>query len=153
MPTNTTIKSESSTKSSRIAQNSPLLALPAEIRLSIYAFALEHTVDEIKETSSPRFSSSSSSSEPKRPTIQGALALLHTSSLLRSESSDAFNSLVQLERFHVRRNLGWKDLANMANARVGSSDSKEIDERRDLMRGVRWLIERVCESVKEVESE
>jgi hypothetical protein len=150
MPANTT-KSESSTKSSRVAQNSPLSTLPAEVRLVIYEFALQHTVNEIKETSAPRFSSSSS--EPQRSAIKGALALLHTSNLLRSESSKAFNSLVQLERFQFRRNLGWKDLANMANARVGSSEGKEIAGRNDLMRDVRGLIERVCESVKEAESE
>ena len=74
MPTNTTIKSESSTKSSCIAQNSPLLTLPAEIRLSIYAFALEHTVDEIKARAICPI-------DLKHPLLRGALALLPTLSL------------------------------------------------------------------------
>lgn len=89
-----------------------------------------------------------------RPTLCFAarLRLLHTSTLLRSESNDAFNTFVQLERFQARRNLGWKDLAAMANARVGSSEWKEIAGRKDLMCDVRGLIERVCESVEEAES-
>ena len=65
MPTNTTIKSESSTKSSRIAQNSPLLTLPPEIRLMIYPYALTHTVDEAK----------AQNFTPAYPVLRGALAL------------------------------------------------------------------------------
>jgi len=130
----------------RVAQHSPLLALPSEIRLLIYPLALQNTVDDIKETSSLR--SSSSSSAPKRPAIQGAIALLHTSSLLRTESSEAFNSLVQLERFQVRRSLGWADLADMAKAGVGDAKWKEVVGRVDLMRDVKRIVEWVYGNVQ-----
>ena len=72
--------------------------------------------------------------------MRGALALLHTSSLLRSESSDVFNSLLKLERFQVRRNLGWKDLADMANAGVGGEEWRSVVERGDLMRDVKRVV-------------
>jgi hypothetical protein len=135
MPANI-IKSES--ESERIVQHSPLLTLSPEIRLLIYSLALQHTVDEIR----------AQNTTPAIPRLRGALALLHTSSLLRAESSKAFNFLVQLESFQVRRRPGWKDLADMANARVGSSEWKEIVGRKDLMRDVRGLIVWVFESVQ-----
>ena len=75
--------------------------------------------------------------------MRGALALMHTSTLLRSESSAAFESLLQLEEFQVQKKLGWKDLLGRANARVGSALEG------DLMGSVKGIVERVCESVRE----
>jgi hypothetical protein len=136
MPTSTT-KSESSTKSSRIAQDSPLLSLPPEIRLSIYTFAFQDTVNEIRQTPSH----AGSSLKSPRPAMQGSLALLHTSSLLRTESSDALNSLLRLENFQVRRMLAWEELIMMAKAGVDDdSEWREIDGMVGPMRDVHMFI-------------
>lgn len=146
MPTTTT-----TTEPSRIAQHSPLLNLPPEIRLLIYRFVLQHTVDELLATSSLRISISPS--QPSRPAIQSALALLHTSSLLRSESSAALRSLANLERFKVRRSLGWVDSADVVNAEIGGKEWGETVGRGDVMRDVRGFVERVCGSVHGAEEE
>jgi len=134
------------TSTKHVNQESSLLNLPSEVRLLIYPYAVQHIVDDIRGKS---LQDGRSAPEPQRPAIQGALALLHTSSLLRSESSAALSSLISLEKFQVRRALGRKQLLNMANASVSSPESSDVAGRRDLMRDVRYIIERVDGAVQE----
>jgi hypothetical protein len=140
-------KSES--KPERIEQHSQLLDLPPEIRLSIYAFALHHAVDEIRETGlhSPR------SFPPQRPAMRGAIALLHTSSLLRSESRQTLSFLVELERFQVQRSYGWVEFVGLVDWGNRKGWMSEIVGKRDFVGDVRWMVERFCQALREAGSE
>ena len=55
----------STTPNARTTQHSPLLTLPPEIRLLIYPYALDHTIDEAK----------TQKVTPAYPVLRGALAL------------------------------------------------------------------------------
>lgn len=125
------------TTNSRITQHSPLLTLPPEIRLMIYPYALTHTVDEAK----------AQNFTPAYPVLRGALALLHTSSLLRTESSDALRSLAQLERFKIRRDPQWADLSPRFKAAIDERKWSEALEMGERTRFVRGFVEGVCGNV------
>jgi hypothetical protein len=137
------------TETERFDQQSAFLKLPSEIRPLIYPFALQNLAEEIR--AAPLHAILDPG--PQRPAMVGVLALFHTSSLLRSECSDTLRSLVQLERFQVRRAPKWDELAEMANAEAGNQG--DIDGRMDAMRDVKYIVERVYWSVQgeEVEEE
>jgi hypothetical protein len=73
------------TNAEDLQQQSPFLNLPPELRIKIYLYALQNTVTSISSTSFQHISPDKHHS----PLIHGSLALLYTSSLIRSESSDA----------------------------------------------------------------
>ena len=103
----------------------------------IYPYALTHTVDEAR---TQKFT-------PAYPVLQGALALLHTSSLLRIESSGALRSLAQLERFKIRRDPQWADLSPRFKAVIGEREWNEALEIGERMRFVRAFVEGVYGNV------
>jgi hypothetical protein len=76
------------TNASDLQQNSPFMALPPELRIEIYLYALQNTVVSISSTSFPS-TSLENPSHQNNPPIIGSLALLFTSSAIRAESSDA----------------------------------------------------------------
>lgn len=129
--------------SERIKQHSPFPNSPPEIRLMIYPYALEHTVNEAK---AQKFT-------PAYPVLRGALALLHTSSLLRTESSDALRSLARLERFKIRRDPQWADLSPRFKAAIGEREWNELVDRGERMRCVREFLEWVYGNVQAAEEE
>ncbi|KAM0711933.1 hypothetical protein Q7P35_001303 [Cladosporium inversicolor] len=83
--------------SERIKQHSPFLNLPSELRLMIYAFALQNTVDEIK-------ARAISPIDLKHPLLRGALALLSTLSLDLSVGPGEGREVV--ERGDLMRDVG-----------------------------------------------
>lgn len=89
---------DTATHATLIEQQSPLLRLPSEIRLMIYAFALENTIDAVRAVSFLKDMSTTPC-----PPIHGALALLHTNSLIRSKSSDAMEFLAKAHFDHLDR--------------------------------------------------
>jgi hypothetical protein len=68
-----------------VEQRSPFLSIPPELRLIIYAFALQDTISTISATSFRHISPNTK----RHLLIVGALALLFTSREIRAESSDA----------------------------------------------------------------
>lgn len=82
-------------------QNSPFLLLPADIRLIIYSFALQETVASISATSFRHILPE----HQTHPPTHGALSLLYTSSIIRSESSDAMRlpAKAYCDQFVARR--------------------------------------------------
>jgi hypothetical protein len=136
------------TDSERVNQQSPLLNLPAEIRLLIYAFALQHMVEDMKATTRQAVVFSvNTNTKPKRAAMKGALALLHTSSLLRSESSDTLRPLARLERFHCRPHLSWNELGSVIDKTIYISDWSDVLDRLPLMRNTQSTIERAYRTV------
>jgi hypothetical protein len=71
-----------------VEQRSPFMALPPELRLIIYDFALQDTISAIESTSFRHIPPSKNARLP----ILGALALLFTSSEVRTESSNAMRT-------------------------------------------------------------
>ena len=104
--------------SERIIQQSPLLNLPPEIRLLIYPFTLQHKIEEMK----AKIDRSVATKRQKPRAFRGALALLHTSRLLRSESSHALRYLARQERSHFRWPLIWDELGSVINKTIKDSD-------------------------------
>jgi hypothetical protein len=74
----------------RLQRTFPFMQLPPELRVMVYKFALQDVVDPIL---------SSDPGDVKRPEpFRGALALLHTSRLLRWESCRPMQRIVQAHR-------------------------------------------------------
>lgn len=75
-------------------QDNPLLKLPTELRIKIYAFALQHTLQELATDQDP---STTRTWQPKdykiTPFYCGTFALPHTSQVLRAESLDTLEIL------------------------------------------------------------
>lgn len=80
-------------------KDSPLLRLPSELRLAIYDFALQDTLDDTiaQDKASSRLDRTSEDNPEPLPFI-GALAILHTSRALRTEGADTMRSLAEAKR-------------------------------------------------------
>jgi hypothetical protein len=81
-------------------QQSPFMKLPPELRLAIYTFAFQNTVNEIKAIPLHTFTIPGHS--PNHPPMLGALALLHTSRNIRRESSESMKYLASAQRQQIR---------------------------------------------------
>jgi len=138
---------DSTTDSERINQQSPLLYLPPEIRLLIYPFTLQHKIEEMK----AKIDRAVATKRQKPRAFRGALALLHTSSLLRSESSHALRYLARQERYHFRWPLTWDELGSVINKTIKDSDWNDVLDRLPFMGTTRLTIERVYRTVHGVE--
>jgi hypothetical protein len=132
-----------------VEKRSPFLSIPRELRLTIYALALQDTISSMVTTSFGHTSPSKKTRPRPRPPIVGALALLSTSSEIRAESSDAMRSSCGvLARWVSAQNdfcitqathavaHGW-DLGDMAGLESLLDDDRG---RRGLMRSARLII-------------
>ena len=103
-------------------QDCPLLKLPAELRIKIYAFALQHTLHKLATDQDPPTTLTYQPSDYKiTPFYSGAFALPHTSQVLRAESLDTLENLVlarldQLVAESTRRHDSAARRLNAANA-------------------------------------
>jgi len=85
------VRADRSSLPDRPPQNSPLLSLPTELRLSIYNFSLQDIFDDIvarAKLASKHDLAPKSKPQPLLPSFLGVLALPHTSHTLRDESVD-----------------------------------------------------------------
>lgn len=76
-------------------QDCPFMKLPTELRIRIYAFALQHIMDKIttdKEQPRPLFPLRKPEPYKIKPFYSGTFALSHTSRTLRAESLDTLAS-------------------------------------------------------------
>jgi len=106
-----------------------LLRLPSELRLAIYDFALQDTLDDTiaQDEASSRLDRTSENNPEPLPFI-GALAILHTSRALRTEGADTMRSLAEAKRDKLNNAL----MATYDNMRTLPSrgTSEEISKSR-----------------------
>lgn len=90
-------------------QLSGLMKLPVEVRCIIYELALQDTVDFITSTTTD------SKCAPIK--LRGALALLHTSRVIRAESSDEMLALTMAHHETAKATLDFKSAGYSAACR------------------------------------
>lgn len=136
-------------------QGCPLMELPTELRVRIYAFALQHIINKIttdKEQPHPWFPLRKLEPYKITPFHAGAFALPHASRTLRAESLDTLETLVlarldQLVAESTRRHNSAAMRPNAANAEgfnaFALALSESFEEAMKLNKSIRRL-EYVC---------
>lgn len=124
------VRADRSSLPDRPPQNSPLLRLPTELRLSIYNFSLQDIFNDIvarAKLASKHDLALKGKPQPFLPSFLGVLALPHTSHTLRDESVDFLSAHVLPE---VKTMMA---VADNFNATI-TSDSPTHDVEEDFAR-------------------
>jgi hypothetical protein len=114
----------------QIHPRNTLVGLPAELRLIIYEFALQDTIDSLVFTPPPRTYEDykKACGELTALPFLGALALNHTSRLIREESLDTFSSLLDAHYQAIKTRC--TDLLATQRRRVAETNVSEVPKEK-----------------------